>query len=408
MRQEAEGDKDMEKANFDWLNVLLVDDSPVILSYVGKILEQNHKITNIREASSAPEAMQILRQSKQINLLFLDLHMPNVDGIQLLEQLSKIEYKGYVIIMSGVSTKIISSVETLAKKYGLNYLGTLLKPIHESSFVSIIDKIGVSRNKRPKLDSLKNYEIISAIKNDNIEVLYQPQVELVSRKFMGVEALCRVKHPRLGIISPDRFIDKAEESELIIHITLAVLKKSMTDWKHWFSCGLDIKLSVNVSPIALQQPEFADTVFMLLAQYSMPADKLCLEITEGVLAIDQVQELVNINRLKMRGIALALDDFGQRHSTIERLQELPLNYLKLDKSYFIENKNSMNQISLINTSVSIARKLNMQTIAEGIEDSDVMSLVTEMGCDIAQGFYIAKPMGADKILNWQHDWQALT
>ena len=398
----------MEKSGFDWLNVLLVDDSVAILKYVNKVLEQSYNINNVHTASSAPEAMQILRQSKQINLLFLDLNMPNVDGIQLLSQISELEFKGYVVIMSGVSTQIISSVESLAKTYGLNYIGTLLKPIHELDFQYIIDKIGGSRQKSTPVESLKVYEIIRAIKNNDLEVLYQPQVELSTRKFIGVEALCRMNHPRLGMVSPDRFIDKAEESELIIHITLAVLKKSMGDWKKWRQSGLDIKLSVNVSPVALQQFEFADTIFMLLNDFSMPATNLCIEITEGVLANDDAQELMNLNRLNMRGVELALDDFGQKHSTIERLQKMPLTYLKLDKSYFIDNKDNTNQLALINTSLSVAKDLNIRTIAEGVENNAVMSLVTEMGCDFGQGYYIGSPMPAKKVFNWQREWNSLT
>ncbi len=398
----------MEKSDFDWLHVLVVDDSATILKYVSKVLGQSYDISHVHCASSAPEAMQILRQSTQINLLFLDLNMPDVDGIQLLSQLSEIEYKGYVVIMSGVSTQIISSVESLAKTYGLNYIGTLLKPMHEGDFHYIIDKIGGSRKKSEAIESLKVYEIIRAIKNNDIEVLYQPQADLTTRSFIGVEALCRMNHPRLGMVSPDRFIDKAEESELIVHITLAVLKKSMGDWKKWHQSGLNIKLAVNVSPIALQQIEFADTVFMLLKEYGMPAENLCLEITEGVLANDHAQELMNLNRLNLRGVELALDDFGQKHSTIERIQNLPLTYLKLDKSYFIDNKDNMNQIALINTSISIAKDLNIKTIAEGIEDSAVMSLVTEMGCDFGQGYYIGCPMPAKRIFSWQREWNALT
>jgi len=398
----------MEKSEFDWLHVLLVDDSPTILKYVNQVLEQSYNIRHIHAATSAPEAMQLLRQSNQINLLFLDLNMPNVDGIQLLSQISELDYKGYVVIMSGVSTQIISSVESLAKTYGLNYIGTLLKPIHELDFQYIIDKVGSSRQKNSSTESLKVYEIIRAIKNNDIEVLYQPQVDLVTRSFIGVEALCRMNHPRLGMVSPDRFIDKAEESELIIHITLAVLKKSMADWKRWQQAGLTIKLSVNVSPIALQQVEFADTLFMLLNDYGMPANRLCLEITEGVLANNHAQELMNLNRLNMRGVELALDDFGQKHSTIERLQNLPLTYLKLDKSYFIDNKDCMNQLALINTSLSVAKDLNIKTIAEGVEDNAVMSLVTEMGCDFGQGYYIGCPMPAKKLYNWQREWNALT
>ncbi len=398
----------MDNKGFNWLNVLLVDDSVAILKFVEKVLIDSFAITNIHCAASASEAIQILRRSKNINLLFLDLNMPNIDGIQMLEQLNKLDYNGYIVIMSGVSTQIISSVELLAKKYCLNYIGTLLKPIHEKDFESIINKIGTSRIKAHKPESLKTYEIVRAIKNNDIEVLYQPQIELSTRNFMGVEALCRMNHPSLGVVSPDRFIDKAEESELIVHITLAVLKKSFSDWNKWHQHGLNIKLSVNASPIALQQPEFADTVFMLLDQFNMPAKNLCIEITEGVLADDHLQELVNLNRLNMRGVELALDDFGQNHSTIERLQKLPLTYLKLDKSYFIENKDSFNQMSLINTCLAIANKLHFRTIAEGVEDAEVMSLVTEMGCDIGQGYYISRPIAAKKIFAWAREWQNLT
>lgn len=398
----------MNDKGFDWLNVLLVDDSVAILNFVRKVLEDNYKILHIHSASSAPEAMQVLRQSNQINVLFLDLNMPNIDGIQLLEQLKNLEYKGYVVIMSGVSTQIISSVELLAKKHGLNYIGTLIKPIHESDFENIINRIGTSRSKHQKVEPLKDYEIIRAIKNDDIEVMYQPQVNLTSRKFIGVEALCRINHPRLGMVSPDRFIDKAEESDLIVHITLAVLKRSLRDWHKWHQYGLDIKISVNASPIALQQPEFADTLFLLLEQYKVPTDKLCIEITEGTLANDELQELMNLNRLNMRGVELALDDFGQNHSTIERLQKLPLVYLKLDKSYFIEHKESRRQLSLINASLALANKLNLITIAEGVENAEAMNLATEMGCNIGQGYYIGRPMPAKKILHWARDWQALT
>jgi EAL domain-containing protein (putative c-di-GMP-specific phosphodiesterase class I) len=126
------------------------------------------------------------------------------------------------------------------------------------------------------------------------------------------------------------------------------------------------------------------------------------------MASDHAQELMNLNRLNMRGVEIALDDFGQKYSTIERLQNLPLTYLKLDKSYFIDNKDNINQLALINSSISVAKDLNIKTIAEGVENNTVMSLVTEMGCDFAQGFYIGYPMSAKKIFNWQREWNALT
>ncbi|MFT5758083.1 MAG: EAL domain-containing protein (putative c-di-GMP-specific phosphodiesterase class I) [Alteromonadaceae bacterium] len=399
----------MDTKTLDWLNVLLVDDSSAILNYVEKVLNDSYQISNVYCASSASEAMQILRQpSNNINLLFLDLNMPNIDGIQFLDNICQLKYSGYVVIMSGVSTRIISSVELLTKEYGLNYIGTLLKPIHESDFKNIIEKIGGSRNKDKQSESLRTYEIVRAIKNNDIEVLYQPQIELNSRKLIGVEALCRMNHPRLGLISPDRFIEKAEQSELIIHITHAVLKRSCSDWNKWRRMGLEIKLSVNASPMSLQQPEFADMIFSLLEQYSIPEQMFCIEVTEGVVAENKTQELMNLNRLNMRGVAIALDDFGKENATVERLQKLPLTYLKLDKSYFIDNRETIGQISIIKTSLSLASQLHIKTIAEGIEDADILNLVTELGCDYAQGFYISRPIPAKEVLAWSRYWNDLT
>ena len=183
----------------------------------------------------------------------------------------------------------------------------------------------VCLEKNKTVEPLKTYEIIRAIKNNEIAVLYQPQVSLSSREFIGVEALCRINHPRLGLVSPDKFINKAEESELITFITFDVLKKVMIDWRAWYMSGLNIQLSVNISPIALDKNYFYDRVFNIIKGLSMPSEKLCLEITEDVLANDHVQELVNFNRLGMRGVELALDDFGQKNATVDRLQQLPLN-----------------------------------------------------------------------------------
>lgn len=394
--------------DLSWLNVLVVDDSETILKYVESVLTETFQVNQVYTASSVPQAEQLMRHNKHINILFLDLNMPHTDGIQLIQRISALEYSGYLVIMSGVSTRVIASVELLTKKYGLNYAGTLLKPIHEDDFLPIIDKLGSSRRKVIQEDSLKTYEIVRAIKNEDIEVLYQPQIDVFTRRFVAVEALCRINHPRLGKIPPSRFIDKAEESELIVHITNSVLRRAIKDWKKCHHLGLNLEFSVNASPIALQQPEYADIILNLLEEYQMPASSLCIEVTESVLADDQRMELVNLNRLNMKGVKIALDDFGQENSTVDRLQKLPLNYLKLDKHYFIEQKQTLSQLSLINTSLSLASELNLKTIAEGVEDADTLALITKLGCDYAQGYYISKPMPAKELIKWSSVWHNRT
>ncbi|WP_206486237.1 EAL domain-containing response regulator [Thalassotalea sp. G2M2-11] len=398
----------MPDQNFSWLNVLLIDDSQSILDFVSSVLEQNYGIDNIYQATTATEAIQVMRRTKNFNLVFVDLNMPNMDGIQLLEQIHDLNFQGYIAIMSGIAIRIISSVESLAKQYKLNYIGTLIKPLHESDFEKIFNRIGKSRPKSIESQSLKTYEIVRAVKNNDLKVLYQPQVSLSDRKFLGVEALCRLNHPRLGMVAPNRFIDKAEESELIFHITIAVFKRALADWQKWKKLGLDITLSVNVSPMNMQQPEFADNILTLLAQSNMPANKLCLEVTEHILADDHLQELSNISRLSMHGIKIALDDFGKEHATIDRLRSLPLNYVKLDKSYFIEQSDTGHQVDLLKTSMALAERLHIATCAEGIETKEAMALAAELNCDIAQGYFISYPLPAPQILAWAHEWEKKT
>lgn len=394
----------MTNKKFSWLNVLLVDDSLPILNFVTTVLSEKYGVSQIAQATSAEEALDLLNNNQQLNLLFVDLNMPKVDGVQLLEKVKEANYQGYIVIMSGVATRIISSVELLAQQYKLNHIATLVKPLHENDFDSVFAKLGQSRESTHAEPSLKTYEIIRAIKDKSFKVYYQPQVSLIDRKFVSVEALCRLDHPRLGLVSPDRFIDKAEESELIQHITTFVLKKSLANWRRWHKMGFDIGICVNVSPYSLQFSSFADEVTELLATYDVPAEMLCLEITENILANDQAQELNNLSRLSMQGIKIALDDFGKKHATIDRLQRLPINYVKLDKSYFIEHEGSNKQLELLNTSLALAEKLHISICAEGIENREAMNLATETNCDLAQGYFIAKPLPAKDILSWAHTW----
>ncbi|MEW6989893.1 EAL domain-containing protein [Colwelliaceae bacterium 6441] len=398
----------MDNQNFNWLHVLIIDDSQSILSYVSTVLEDNYGITNIYQATSATEAIQILRESKHFNLIFIDLNMPHMDGIQLISKIKELNYSGYIAIMSGIATRIISSVELIAKQYQLNYIGTLIKPLHESDFSKIFEKLGKTKTQPSSSESLKNYEIIRAIKNDDLVVLYQPQVSLTDREFVGVEALCRLDHPRLGLVSPDRFINKAEESELILHITMAIFKKAFSDWQKWKKMGLNICLSINVSPTNLQQPEFADNIFTLIKQFGIPEEMLCIEVTENILAADHTLELSSLSRLNMHGIKIALDDFGKEYATIERLQKLPINYVKLDKSYFIEHSDSNHQLDVLNTTLALSEKLHVKTCAEGIESPEAMALATSFKCDIAQGYFISKPIKAKEVLPWSHRWRSKT
>ena len=384
--------------------MLVVDDSPSILEYVSVTLRQEFKINKVTTLTSSIAALQRLESKADINLIFLDLNMPEMDGIQFLTRLANLKYRGFLVIMSGIAPRIVSSVESLAKKHKLNFVGTILKPLSEKEFQRLFDKITTSPAKPPIPHRLKIYEIIRAIKSDHIHVLYQPQVNLHTREVVGVETLVRIEHPRLGMVSPEAFIDKIDQSELIEHVTFLVLEQTIKDWLVWSEKVQNLKVSVNVTPYLLQLPLFVNNLFNLIEKYPFPVECLCLEITESSLAENTRQELESLSRLNMKGVELALDDFGQDHASIERLQSLPINVLKLDKSIFLDRTGTHGQIAIIESSMAFARRLNMQVVAEGVETAEHWHLADKLGCDVAQGYYLSKPIEAREILPWIELW----
>lgn len=374
----------MPSKTLKWINALVLDDSHAILNFTSAVLKQNFGIDKIQTKTSAASALTLLKSEKNINLLFLDLNMPEMDGIQFLAELAHMNYKGFLVIMSGVAPRIIASVEELAKSHGLNYLGTLLKPLEPNDFAEVLAGIGETSAEEDTGRELKIYEIIRAIKNESLEVYYQPQVNLHTRKVYGVEVLVRLDHPTLGIVSPDQFLSKIEQSDLMIHMTFIILRKALRDWTKWKKQGLELKLSVNISSYSLQRAEFVDELLEVMSEFAIPMDKICLEINEKTMVKNIPQELETLSRLNMKGIELALDDFGQDQASIERIQHLPVNVLKLDKRFLIERKNKQGQITIIESCIAFSKRLNMVTVAEGVETSEHWKLCGELGCDIAQ------------------------
>jgi len=392
---------------YSWLKALIVDDSKAICSLCKQISLDNYGVNYVHTSNSAPEALAIIKSFKDVNIIFLDLNMPGTDGVQLLKQIATCKFKGYIVIVSGVSAKIIQSVEDLAHKYNLNFIGSIHKPIDLKDFDLIFTQIGnnkIPENKN-KTEQLKIYEIIRALENDDIEVFYQPQVKLKNRKLIGVEALCRLRHPSLGLISPDKFIDKSEETDLIFHLTLCVIDKALNDWVMWLNQGIDLTLSINISPFVLKFSEFTDLFLTKMAELNIPKNKVCLEVTESIIEKNHEVELEALSRLAIKGVLLSLDDFGTGAASIERLHRLPFDELKLDKSFFQNSVTNRAQFDLIKSCVAMSNALDMHTVAEGIETAEHWKVAEQTGCDIVQGYYICKPIEATDISQWCYQWK---
>jgi len=230
---------------------------------------------------------------------------------------------------------------------------------------------------------------------------YQPQFNLALKQVVGVEALIRWHHPERGFVSPADFLEVAEEFGLLPVIGNWVLNDACRQGSQWLSKGAaPLRVSVNISADHFLQPDFVDTVFCCLEKYNFPPQYLELEITE-TLALNDMSNVVNsLSRLRESSINIALDDFGTGYSSLSYLQELPLDTLKIDKSFIdMLTQGNARHDAITRSIVSLSESLELESIAEGVETTEQLSVVSEMNITMVQGYYYSKPVAAHEVLD---------
>jgi diguanylate cyclase (GGDEF)-like protein len=243
-------------------------------------------------------------------------------------------------------------------------------------------------------------ELRSALSRDEVVAHYQPQLDLRTGHILGVEALARWQHPERGLLGPGAFIDVAEQAGLVGPLFVRIARCALTDARRWLDRGLALEVSVNVSAHEVQDPTFPDTVASLLAEAGLPGSVLKVEVTESVLVSNPEHGRVVIDRLRDLGVRLSLDDFGTGYSSLSYLPSLPVQELKLDRSFIASLLTDPRTAAVVRSTLDLAHQLGLESVAEGIEDPEALGLLADWGCDVAQGYYIAKPMSADHLERW--------
>jgi diguanylate cyclase (GGDEF)-like protein/PAS domain S-box-containing protein len=235
-----------------------------------------------------------------------------------------------------------------------------------------------------------------ALERGELELHYQPTVDLATSEVIGFEALCRWRHPLRGMTAPLEFIPIAEATGLIVPLGRWVLREACRQAVEWSKAGggRSVKMAVNVSVRQFDRADFAEVVAEILAETGMVADQLCLEMTESVLMTDTDGNLEQLVRLKALGVMLAIDDFGTGYSSLAYLRRFPVDTLKIDRS-FVERLGALtDDTALADTIVQLGKSLGMTTVAEGIEEFGQLAALREMGCGFAQGYYFSRPVPA--------------
>ncbi|GAA3173216.1 EAL domain-containing protein [Blastococcus jejuensis] len=243
-------------------------------------------------------------------------------------------------------------------------------------------------------------ELRTAVLDGALEVHVQPQAALASGRIAGVEALVRWQHPSLGPIGPDEFIPVAERSGLIGPLTSQVLDASLAACATWQAGGHDLAVAVNLSTRSLHEADLVEHVARLLACHGVAAEKLTLEVTEGSVMVDPTRSVAVLRRLRDLGVRLSVDDFGTGYSSLSYLQRLPVQEVKIDRSFVAALHSGAENVAIVRAIITLGRNLGLEVVAEGVEDQATWDLLTSLDCDLVQGWHLARAMPIDDLLPW--------
>jgi EAL domain-containing protein (putative c-di-GMP-specific phosphodiesterase class I)/ActR/RegA family two-component response regulator len=385
---------------------LLVDDEPFALSLLA------HQLTKIGLTDVCPfeSGMSALAELESdptaVDLVFCDLQMPGMDGVEFVRHLARIEYPGRLVLVSGENRRILQTVQRLAEAQQIDVVGVIHKPTTLDQLSSFFDRsaskpLPLSREHEP----VDPADLDLAIRDGELVNNYQPKVSLTSGRLVGVETLVRWEHPSAGMVFPDRFVAVAEQHGLIDALTRNVLDLALNQSRQWLDEGIDLHIAVNISMDNLADVQFADWVAWSAADAGVPLANLVLEVTESRLMNNPITPLDILTRLRLRHVGLSIDDFGTGHSSIAQLRDIPFSELKIDRSFVHGVGKEPALRSIVAASLSMARQFGTSTVAEGVEDRDDWDSVRNLGCDVAQGYFIGKPMPAQALPGWIEDWE---
>lgn len=383
---------------------MVIDDSTVQRRHaVGLLRELGTAV--VWEAEHGQQALDMLRDDAVApEFILLDLEMTGVNGIAFLERVPRRDIP--IALCSSREQRLIDSVQVLGTDLGLHVVAALHKPLRLQPLADAIER-GRSRampNARPIAGdagfAISKEMLSEAITRRELEVHYQPKVQMRTGRVCGLEALARWKHPRLGWVPPDCFVAVAERERMIESLTRLVLEQALTACATWRRAGADLAVAVNLSPLLIDGPGFVHWISELATRCGVPAHRVILEITESSLARQQSKALANMSELRLLGFGVSIDDYGTGFSSLKQLARFPVTELKIDRSFILDACRKPRQQTILRSALELARQLSLVSVAEGVEAREDWELLVRLGCDMVQGWLIAKAMPAPQVLDW--------
>ena len=380
------------------MRMLVFDDDAA----VGRLVMRVATLAGLEAtAVTQPEAFRQSLAEAPPQVILLDLQLGVTDGVEQLRYLAEQHYGGAIVVMSGFDARVLAATATVAKNLELNIAATLAKPIRVAELEEVIERLKSVRQ------PISGDELLAAIRDNDLSLEFQPIVRWRPRALNKLEALVRWDHPEFGLISPADFLPLAETNRATIDaLTDWVIGAAVEAWGILRELDVNVPITVNVSTLNLHDITLPDRLARRLAAAGMPAEKLCLEITETAASRDTARMMDILTRARLKGIQLAIDDFGTGYSSLKALRQLPFSVIKIDRSFVSDMTTSADSRAIVKSIIGLAANMNMSTIAEGVETEETAELLEHMDVDALQGYLIARSMPVEAIASWRALWVA--
>lgn len=380
--------------------VLIIDDDERVLKYMSLMVQQS----GFEVVVSKTITPNLFAEFGASDFVFVDMQMPGMDGIQVLEVLSRHGVKSRIVPMSGSHIEVLQTAERIARRNGLSVAGFLKKPFRQAELHRILDEapseLQRQKGRRPLPSEINIEDVVAGLERGQFDTYLQPIINLVSRKAIGYEALARWQSEKFSLVSPDRFIGLAAQNGVLPRLTQTFANRALTYSAAMRARGLPWKVSLNLGMEDFVDSALPEKLAALVALHGLPANSLTVELTESSATQNETRLMEILARLRLKDIDLAIDDFGTSYSSLERLAWIPFTSLKIDMRFISEITTSRTARIIVESAIKLAKRLKLKTVAEGIETEGQLGILKDLGCDQGQGWLFARAMDFQSAMAW--------
>jgi EAL domain-containing protein (putative c-di-GMP-specific phosphodiesterase class I)/AmiR/NasT family two-component response regulator len=395
------------------LDILLVDDEPFVLSLASKVLEQLGQ-KKVDLAKGGDDALiKIMTRDTPYDLVIADLNMPDLDGVELLRLAHDSGFKGGVILLSGEDQRMLDAAYGLAKAHNVNVLGALSKPLNKvelSNLLSAYTPQNISPRLQEKEPVISKAALIDGLKGSaehELVVLYQPVVSLQNNKIVGIEANPHWWSLERGTLDSSYFMPRAKIAGLVDEVTLITAKNAVIDLAAIKQSNQHLSAWVKLNIASLGSYQFREALMTLTADHDISNHAIVLEVRETQAINLSADIKTAMMQLRLKRFGLAIDAFGTGSASLSHLQDIPFSIMNIDQTLVQQALETKSGIAILESSIKLAKNLNLEISTQGIEHEEQLELVRRLGCDYVIGDIIAKAMRAQDIPDFLERWKGL-